>query len=397
VTRKHNAAVVGIGQSRTFRYDEAPLGVLAAEACRMAIEDAGLRPSDIDGIACVPHQPYEQERTPVDGVDVISAQQALRSLGIQSRWGANVDVMMGHSVVEAVNAVEAGACTYALVYRALKSPRGGYGHTSNDLIAGAHQFIAPYGSYRPIDFAAIWNRYRDLYGNGTREQMATFVMQARKHGLLWEHGFWTQHRPEPLTLDGYMNARMIASPFCIYDCDIPIQASGAFVITTAERARDLRHPPAYVLGMAAPYFHAPENVVHRDFILESQQDCAKKIAGDLWADCGLSPKDVHTANLYDGFSMITMLWLEALGFCGEGEGFDFIQDGRTTFGGALPLNTAGGNLGAGRMHGVNHVMESVLQVMSRAGKRQVGNAEVVLATVGPPSRAAAMIFGSQPV
>lgn len=395
--RRHTAAFVGVGQSRLMRYDDVPLGLLAVEACRAAVADAGLDMSQIDGIACIPRQPYDTAGAQIDGRDFVSTHFLLRNLGIPStRWGSNVDIMLAHSVAEAVNAVEAGACSYALVFRALHSPRGGYGHTTSAVAAGEQQFRAPYGRFPPADFAQMWTRYQSVYGSGSREQMATFVLQERKNGLLWEQGYWAQYHPEPLTLDEYMSARMITTPFCLFDCDIPVQGCGAFVITTAERAADLSNAPAYVLGTAAPYFASHENVVSRGHTLEMHEACGRVIAANLWADSGLSTKDIQVANLYDGFSFITMLWLEALGFCGYGEAFDFIQDGRITPDGELPLNPGGGNLGTGRLHGFNQLLESVLQVTGRAGKRQIDGADVAIATVGPPARGASLLIGRHP-
>jgi acetyl-CoA acetyltransferase len=397
VRNRHRAAFIGVGLSDLTRFDERPLGLHAVEAARRAIDDAGLAVEDIDGIACIPRQPFDTEGALIDGLDFVSTNALLRYLGLSSvRWGSNVDIMLAHSLTEAINAVEAGAANHALVFRSLRSSRGGYGQTQGQQANGDQQYRGPYGRFPPADFAQMWHRYQHVYNNGSREQMATFVVQERENGLRTEWGYWSRFKPESLTREAYLDARIISSPFGLYDCDIPVHGCGAFIITTAERAADLTASPAYVLGTAAPYFAMHENVVSRGHTLEFHEECGRTIASNLWADSGLGPSDISVANLYDGFSFIAMLWLEALGFAPHGEAFDYIQDGRIAPDGELPLNTGGGNLGTGRLHGVNQALESVLQVTGRAGARQIDHAETAVFTVGPPARGAAVILGRSP-
>jgi acetyl-CoA acetyltransferase len=393
----HRAAIVGIGQSRIMRRTDLPLGLFADEAARIAIADAGLDISQIDGIACVPNQPFERDFTPTDGVDFVSRSYLMRTLGIETRWAANCDMILGQSMIEAVNAVEAGMCNYALVFRALRSPSGRYGRTRTEDFGGPAQYMAPYGRFPPTDWAPMWHRYQDTFGRGSREEMAPFVVQARRNGLLWDKGYWAQFKPEPLTTEQYLNARMVTTPFSILDCDLPVQAAGAFVVTTAERARDLKQKPAYVLGRAGAYFPTVENVLFQGFTYDHQVHAGSKVAGDLWRNSGLRASDADMAMVYDGFSFIAILWIEALGLCGPGEAFDFIKDGRIALNGEMPLNTNGGSLGCGRVHGIAHFMESVLQIRGDAGPRQVKDAGCIVTTVGTPSwSAGAFVFGSEP-
>lgn len=382
------AAVVGIGQSRLFRRAEVPLGVLAVEACQRAIEDAGLTSADIDGIAAVPRQPFEGAGS-VDGLNFVTPGFVVRALNLDVSWGQLMDTMVGHSMVEAINAVAAGACQTALVYRALHNPEGRYGRTAPTGAAGSAQFSAPYGIYPPGVFALSWQRYNHKYGR-KREEMAPFIVNNRKNALMWEFGYWAQYRPEALSVEDYLNSRMISDPVCIYDCDIPVQGCGAFVITTAERARSLRQPPAYVLGAVAPIVRPAGTVAGS---LEGAQEAAGRLAGHLWANTGLSAEDMDVANLYDGFSFITPLWVEAMGFAKEGEAFDFMRPENIAIdGGKMPLNTSSGNLGTGRLHGVPHIMDGAMQVMGRSGPRQVTDAELSLVVVGPQGLASGMVF-----
>jgi acetyl-CoA acetyltransferase len=238
----------------------------------------------------------------------------------------------------------------------------------------------------------MWHAYQDKYASGSREQMAPFVIQSRKNAILSGEGYWFQsHKGEELTKDEYLGARMISTPLCLYDCDIPVQACGAFVLATAERARDLRNPPAYVAGAIAPYFPSQNNVIHSGHTLEWEMACGRQI-GLYLTEMGFRASDVQTANLYDGFSFLFVVWLESLGFCPEGEGFSFIESGGMMSDGVPVMNTNGGNLGQGRLHGVSQVREAVLQVMRRAGTRQLANAELAVATCGFPARGSVLLF-----
>ena len=366
-------AVVGIGHSKVYRRAEVPLGNLAIDACTKAIEDAGLKASDIDGVATTPLQPFDLGEPDNEGVNRVTPGFIVRALGLDVNWGELVTGMVGQSLILAINAVAAGACKYALVWRAMYNPVGRrYGHSSPSAMGGPAQFTGPYGLFGPATFAFLAQRYMDRYG-ATREQMAAFIVNNRRKALMWEHGYWYQNGGQELTVDDYMTARMISEPLCIHDCDIPVHACGAFVVTTAERARDLRHPPAYVLGTSSPY-RVETSQVRR---LEDYMEAGAQQARHLWENSGVGPKDVDVANIYDGFSIICPLWLESLGFCGEGEGFSYI--GSPT----IPLNTSSGSLGSGRMHGASHIVDAVLQVMGRSGPRQVEDAHISMVVVMP--------------
>ena len=199
-----------------------------------------------------------------------------------------------------------------------------------------------------------------------------------------------------LTREEYLQSRMVSTPFGLYDCDIPVHGCGAYVITTADRAVDLPHPPAYVLGTAAPYFAMHENTITRGHTLERHEECGRIVAHDLWEDSALKASDIDVANLYDGFSFIVMLWLEALGFL-RPRRVVRLHTGRKYRSWRGSAAQPGRRQSRhGRLHGVNHATESVLQVMNRAGVRQAERADRVLFSVGPPARGAALILGREP-
>jgi len=405
--KRHSAAFVGFGESRVFRGPDVPLGELTVEASLAAIRDAGLDISQIDGIACTPDAPFSRGQS-VDGIEFVSTNFMVKALGLQPSWQADVPGMISTSTLAAIRAVESGACKYALLFRALHNPGSGkYGHTEETNageielsgppeVVAIERYRAPYGLYPPADGAALpWSQYQAKYNSGSREQMATLILQLRRNGLAYENGYWTRYKPVELTVDDYLNARMVSRPVSIFDCDIPVQGAAAFIITTAERARDLAQPAAYVHGIADGVpAHGTMTV---DEALEEQLSHNRDIGRRLWADAGCGPQDMHLANLYDGFSIMTILWMEAFGLCGEGEGFDFIQDGRIAPTGKLPINPSGGNLGCGRMHGANHIMDGMLQVSGRSGIRQIQGAELAVVGVGMGWAAGAFVLGKHPL
>jgi len=405
--KRNRAAFVGFGQSRVFRGPDVPLGDLAVEASLAGIADAGLELSQIDGVVCTPDAPFSRSAS-ADGVEYVTSKYMVEALGLNPRWTADVPGTIANSTLAGIRAVEAGECDYALLFRGLHNPgSGSYGHTEEDKAGdvelsgteehfAVEQFRAPYGLYPPADGAALpWSRYQAKYRSGSREQMAAFVVQSRRNGLAYDGGYWAQHRPVELTVDEYLNARMVSRPVSIYDCDIPVQGAGAFIITTSDRAADLTHPAAYVHGIADGT--PPRRSVTVDEALEEQLADNRDIGRRLWADAGCVPGDISVADLYDGFSIMTILWLEALGLCGEGQAFDFIQDGHTAPTGRLPLNPSGGNLGGGRLHGINHLMDGMLQVSGRSGKRQVPGADLAVVAVGMGWAAGGFVLGKNPL
>jgi acetyl-CoA acetyltransferase len=229
------------------------------------------------------------------------------------------------------------------------------------------------------------------YG-ATREEMATLATQQRRNANLNERAHF---RDTPMTFDDYMNARFISEPLCLFDCDIPVEGCAAFVLTSAERARDLKNPPAYIAACAQQTSGGRRQLI--SYILDDYMACGATLADQLWRDAGLGPSDMRVAELYDGFSPSTYYWLEAAGFCGRGEAHAFIQDGRIELTGELPVNTFGGSLSEGRLHGMGHLAEAALQVTGRAGPRQVAGCDAACAIDGSPLlRGSGVVFTSAP-
>jgi acetyl-CoA acetyltransferase len=386
-------AVVGVGFSTIARHVEQPLGRLALDACHAAVADAGLEPRDVDGVATYPDQPFRGAGNR-EGEDLVPAQYVINHLDpeIDVQWYAQISAgMIPSALIEAANALLAGACRYALVWRAMHVPRGTYGAWRDDRATGDSQFSAPYGFTGVFQVHAVaYRRYMERFG-ATREQMATVVTNSRRNANLNDKAHFYR---VPMTRDDYLAARMIADPLCLFDCDIPVEGCAALVLTTAERARDLRQPPAYLASWG-------QNTVPREtpivYTLDDYMACGASTAGKIYARAGLGPRDIRVAQLYDGFSPSVYYWLEAAGFCPEGEASRFVQDGRIALEGELPVNTFGGSLSEGRLHGMGHLAEAVFQVTGRAGPRQVEGARTAIALDGSPLlRGSGILFTSDP-
>ena len=372
-------AISGVGYSDISRSAEVPLAAHALQAVKGAVEDSGLEMSDIDGLATYPELPATGHAI-VDGISVVSVNCMMTMLKLPNlSWHVQVDtVNIGGAVQQAINALLAGVCKYAVIWRAMHNPRGIYQNLPGAHAQGPAQFTAPYGFGGPGQGMAVaYTRWLERH-NQDREKMATLAVTQRKHA---------QNNPRayfygtPLTREDYLSSRMIAYPFCLYDCDIPVQGAVAIVLTTGERARDLKPQPAYVAGYGQ---RLAFEVTGRIGSLSNYMEAGWSSAKLTWERSGLSPKDVDVAQIYDGFSASVIYGLESYGFCGEGEALDFIQDGRIELDGDLPLNTFGGSLSAGRIHGLWQIIEGAQQVSGRAEARQVKDAKVSFVGASAP-------------
>jgi acetyl-CoA acetyltransferase len=387
---RRQVAIVGVGHSEIGRRLDRPLGLLAIDASLAAIEDAGLTVADIDGAATFPQYPGGNKaigRGEGDGRTVVSTSWMIKSLGLSNiAWWAESQAGNISTVIElATMAIAVGRCDYAVIWRALHMPRdSGYQQLhSNRQVEGDSAYSIPYGlSGAPMSFALTYMRYQKLYG-ARREHMAALALASRNGANLNPYAYF---RDATLTYDDYMESRMIADPLCLYDCDIPVDGAAAIVLAQADRARDLRHAPAYFTGLGQSAYLkglAPIGIGELGpSLFEEARHTASTIGRSVWSTSGLKPSEVDAAMLYDGFAPDIYFWLEGLGFCEEGEAYEFIQDGRIEIGGELPVNTFGGNLSEGRLHGIGHWVEAALQIQGRAGQRQVPGAENVVVATG---------------
>jgi acetyl-CoA acetyltransferase len=400
---KNKVAIVGVGHSKIGRRQNRPLGLLAIDAACAAACDAGLDVHDIDGVGTFPAFPAATEGVDrAEGIGTVTTSWLITHLGLDDvRWWAETQSGNVSTVIEqAVMALALGRCTYALVFRALHMPReGSYQRTHSDAgAAGKLAYTVPYG-INPgslTAFALTYTRYMKLYG-ARREHMAAVAIAQRNGANRNPKAYF---HDVPLSFDDYMNGRMIADPMSLYDCDIPVDGAAAIVLTTARRARELPNRLAYVTGLGQSSFLKRVPLAFDGMgpgLFEEARRTTSSIGRAIWRDCGLRPDDVDAAMLYDGYAPDIYFWLEGLGFCGIGEAYEFVQGGRIEIGGDLPINTFGGNLSEGRLHGIGHWVEAVLQIQGRAGDRQIAKAENIIVATGLIGHGSGAMLSSSPL
>ena len=384
-------AVVGYAHSDAVRHLDRPLGAVAVDTARRAIADAGLRVDQVDGFVASSLLPSAGSHAVVDGVSTVSPQWLARHLGADPRYAAGFQGygQLPGSVAMAVHAVASGAADHVLVHRALHNPAGSYHGNAVREARGADQWTMPQGFFGPLAMIGLAaNEYLQRYG-ATREALAAVVVEARKNGARVPWSYW---RDRPLTVDEYLAAPLISDPVGRFDADIPVDGVAAFVFTSAERARDLPHPPVYVAGLAGGQPTRARLPLH--WPLDDIHEVGAGLARRLWSSAGVGPDDVDLPQVYDGFSPFVWLWLEALGFCPVGEAHRFVAAGGIDSDDpkALPALSGGGALGNGRLHGVPQMLECYLQLSGRAGHRQRPGVQVGVACHSSPHYGGAVVY-----
>jgi acetyl-CoA acetyltransferase len=367
------AVIRGIGQSAVGRRLGRSDIDLTVEAAMDAIGDAGLRPGDIDGLAT-----YPGGMSASPGFAGPTSPEVQDALRLRLNWysGSSEGPGQLQCLINAAMAVSCGLARHVLVYRTVTEATeqvGGRGAAvASPVVGGPMEWLMPVGAISAVHWLAVAaNRYATQHGL-TREQLGQIAVNARRNAALNPKAIYR----EPMTIEDYLSARMISTPFCLYDCDVPADGSTAFVVSALDTAADAPHQVAHIRAVGTALRHrspwdqwtSPENTAIYD-------------AGrNLWERTDLRPSDVDLAELYDGFSILTVFWLEALGFCGVGEAGAFLEGGkRIARDGELPLNTHGGQLSAGRLHGLGFIHEAVLQLRGTAGERQIsGRHEVAV-------------------
>jgi acetyl-CoA acetyltransferase/uncharacterized OB-fold protein len=383
---EHKVALTGIGMSKISRHSGVDPLSLTIEACRMAVADAGLTMSDIDGLSTYPGGPASSGFSE-GGVPALE-----ESLRVRPTWfnGSMETPGQGGSVVNAMLAVAAGLCRHVLCFRTVwessaNDRRRSQPPTSARLEGDFSTWRHVYGAMSAANWIGMnASNHFHKYGT-TRDALAAVALNARRNAALNPAAIYR----EPLTIDDYYAARMITTPFGLYDCDVPVDGSVAVVVSAKDAARDGPHPPILVESVGT-------QIIERlswDQGTLSHEPQTQGPAAHLWSRSSLTPKDVHVAELYDGFTFNCLSWIEALGFCGIGEIGDYLADpDRISLGGELPLNTFGGQLSAGRTHGYGYIHEAVVQLRGDAGARQVANAEVAVVSTGGGTPGGCFLF-----
>jgi acetyl-CoA acetyltransferase len=382
---ERRAAITGIGQSQVGRRLGRTELDLTLEACLEAMADAGLTREDIDGLATYPGAGLGTGGFAGPGTPEV--QDALR---LRLNWhdGGGEGPGQIRAVIAACFAIAAGAARHVLVYRTVTESTaqgeggrqgiGGSGGGSGGAprFSGFLQWSLPFGAVSAANWIALVGQRRFHEFALTREQLAHVALNGRRNAALNPKAIYR----DPLTMDDYLNARMISSPLCLFDCDAPCDGSTAVVVSHADYAADAPRPACHVNAVGTALWGRPSWDQFDDMTTMAARDAA----ASMWDRTELRPSDVDVAELYDGFSMLALVWLEALGFCGRGESGPFVDGGRRiALDGELPLNTAGGQLSAGRLHGFGLLHEACVELRGEGGARQIpGRHEVAAVANG---------------
>ncbi|MGE0331113.1 MAG: thiolase family protein [Ramlibacter sp.] len=364
---KNKIAIVGVGESDIGRVPHMSGLGLNAQAAKRALDDSGLKVSDIDGVLTAYSftEPY-----------FMLGSVMCEYLGVKPRFNASVvsggaspAIMLKH----AAEAIASGQAETVLVCAGENRATGlGRDAAVAALMAVGHPYFEqPYGASIPGFYAMIAQRHMHEYGT-TREQMAQVAVTTREHALLHPNA----HMKKPITLDEVLQAKPIADPLGMLDCCLISDAGGAFIVTSAERARDLKSKPVYLQGIGE--YHTHEHLMCAPSLTQFGATESGRVAYEM---AGLGPKDMDFAELYDCFSIVPIIEAEELGLCEPGEGGALWAQGHTKIGGKMPVNTHGGMLShahAGAAGGLFGIVEAVRQLRGGLGERQVQGAEVAL-------------------
>ncbi len=378
---KDETAVVGIGQTKLGKGLPDTELSLACQAISLALDDAGIAPSQVDGLASFTLEPFrEVEVARSVGLGDITF---FSQVGFGGGAGCGV---VGHAAM----AVATGQCETVVAWRARKRADAASRPWAQAAarLSDSSQWTRPFGILRPVDeIAMLTRRYMHEYG-GTRDHLANVAIAFRKHAARNPNSTMGH---KPLTRDDYMNARWISEPLCLFDNCLETDGALAVVITSAERARDLRHPPALIHSFAQGLPRQHQTMTNY-FTDDPLRGPAWTAAHRLWANADVTAADVQVAQLYDAFSPLIPLSLEGYGFCERGEGGPFTDNGNIEWpDGRLPVNTAGGGMSEAYVHGFNLVLEGVRQIRGTSTS-QVEGAQVSLVTSGEGVPTSAILF-----
>ncbi|GAC1327199.1 MAG: lipid-transfer protein [Candidatus Dormibacteria bacterium] len=359
------AAVIGVGETRYSRRSPSTALQLQLEASLTAIDDAGLAPTDIDGVIPI-------------GITGATAEHYVTNFGITDLRFSAVIPHGGASPIGALQcaaaAVATGLCSNVLVAAGRNVSGGARAGVRIHQMPQFHlvsEFERPVGAIAPAQlYAPMARRHMELYGT-RREEFGEIAVSTREHALRQDNAIMTT----PMTLEDHHRSRMITDPFRLFDCSLESDGGAAFVVSSVEHARDLRQPVVALLGAGMGHPDSPSSITQRNDLTRVG---VHKAAARVFEMAGVGHADIDVAEIYDCFTFIVLCQLEDLGFCAKGEGGDFVSGGRLRPGGQLPTNTHGGLLSQAHMLGMNHVVELVRQLRGQGGRAQVPAAEVGL-------------------
>jgi acetyl-CoA acetyltransferase len=377
---KH-VAIAGVGYTSFTRRSGRTVLDLATEACRNAVTDAGLARDDVDGVGSFS---IFSDSVPCSAVATALALPGLRyTLDLNAAGQSPC-----HAVLMASLAISAGHADAIVIFRALNGRSGlRIGHGAIPGGAGAYRYPIGYSSY--LMYIAMWARRYMIETGATDTDLGAVAVAQRWYAQRNDRAVMR----EPLDIDGYYHSPIVCDPFRAADCTSEVDGACAVLVTSLERARDLRQPPAVIASTAYRAGARPGLDVGDQLQCD---DYSRNFTGllreELYGRAGVTAADVSFAEIYDCFTSTVLFGLEGLGLCGRGEAGDFIRSGATAIGGRLPTNTSGGLLAEGYLHGMNVVTEAVMQIQGRCGERQAPRHDVGVVTSGALIDGSAMIL-----
>jgi len=414
-------AAVGIGHSDTARrWDgtaEMSIGALAIDALRKAIADAGVSPDQVDGLVMDPGtttgahweegdpipmdvvNAFNQTDDPLDGIAKLSAEWILKNMPELTNVNFTVygPGCMSNAIVVAAQAIGDGQAHTCLVLKGWHNLAGRYyqgGAAAQNTVGGPGVWGQMWGTRAGTGDAWAFQEYLDKYGK-SHDQMAPYVVNSKRNGLLFPEGFFAQHRPEGITVEDYLSARWIVKPLNLFDMDIPIMGTAAYLFTTPERAKDMKQKPVFILNHCTT---RPKFGLHQG--LHNVQASTDATGRKVYEGSGLTPADLDLENMYDGFTTFHVYFVEGLRYRGiqKGEFLDFVQ-GDISLEGPNPISISGGNSGSGRTRFWMHT-DSIQQLQGRAGARQAhlkgGRPETAISGGPMPQGGDFTIWGTSP-
>jgi acetyl-CoA acetyltransferase len=374
------AAITGAAISQIGRRTGRSALDLTIEATQRALADAGLTAADIDGVSTYPGAGGKS--FPGHNGNLIA--ELAHALDLKLEWfcgGGETAGQLG-ALFNAVGAIAAGLCDHVLVYRSLRESsaqttekRAGVIGSATGRIEGVYEWIAPFGALSPSNVAAMYAmRHFHEFGT-TREQLAQVALTARRNAADTSYAVYR----DPMTMADYLGARPISDPLCLFDCDVPIDGATVVIVSRKSLATSIRSDAITIESMGTALYGS----AYWDQYADLTSMVAHDAASSMWARTSLTPADVDVAELYDGFSIFVPMWLEAFGFCGRGESGAFIEGGtRIAVDGELPINTGGGQLSGGRLHGYGLLYQACLQLWGTADRQVSGDPRVAVVGVG---------------
>jgi acetyl-CoA acetyltransferase len=374
-----SVCITGAGQSEVARPSSRSALQLTLDACHAAVAQAGLTMDQIEGIGTYPGKFADG-----GGIGPVGTAEAAFALGIKPHYV--ISSGDGHShmgpIFAAIMAIANGLARHVLIFRTVAQATARLTSRQSTLLSGGsgrvegnNAWTVPFGAVSPVNtFALFAQAYFDKFG-ATSEQLGWIAVNGRRRAMQNPKAIYRK----PLTIDDYLASRVISSPLRLYDCDAHVDGATAILLSHKDAAKDLKSAPLHIesIGMSMSGFGA--GIFDGDFTGWA----ADRTGEVLWSRTDLKPADVDSAQIYDGFSIHTLLWMESLGLVGKGEAARFVEGGtRIDLDGELPLNTSGGQLSAGRLHGYGHIHEACIQLWGLGGERQVQNAKTGIVACG---------------